>query len=94
MCWSIKNIFDKNKIGKNDNTDIGNNKNNKVRQKNVSFINNESIESLIKFSKEINQEKVLLEEKIFSIKECEDCKNIRDDKLNSLEKKWLKLLMK
>ncbi len=77
MFGFIKNIFNKNKIGKNDNTDIGNNKNNKIKDNENNVINSlslgkDDISSLSKL-------KIKIEDDVFSLKEeiwnCPACKS-------------------
>ena len=74
FMFKLKNIFNKNKIGKNDNVDIGNNKNNKIWGHKNSIVNeisvNDNIFSLYQQKKQIETENL---EKQYVVSTCGDC---------------------
>lgn len=84
-----KNTIDNNKIGKNDNLDIGSNKYNRNKQilKNVEISNNDFNKSCIELIKEISIKERKIHEIIQKLYECKKCKNNIDEKIKEVDDK-------
>ncbi len=97
-----KNNFEKNNIGKNNNSDYGSNKNNKLKQKfnnsNNSEINNFNYnpnQVIVELIREIGLKEREIENKVLELKKCENCSfkineliNQIDNQLNTLSKEY------
>ena len=78
-----------NKIGKNDNIDIGNNKNNKskeiIKNSEINSFNYNPNEVTISLIKEIAKKESAIHKKIQILKKCEECKKIVNEKLDYID---------
>lgn len=84
-----------NKVGKNDNVDVGNNKNNKSKKINkhweINTINYDPNQVIVSLIKEIAKKEIKIHKKIRVLKKCKECKKIINKVISNIDNSIEKL---